>query len=112
MGEVFVVDTSSIIQVRQLMAQEPKTRVTAVYAKLIGLSQRGVLCFPKGIIEEIKVGETKAARGPDPACSWADACAARAVANHEVLIEAKEVLTMAVCRCPPRRERSSSPVWG
>jgi hypothetical protein len=92
-GQVFVVDTSSIIQVRQIMAQEPKTKVTAVYAKLIGLAHRGVLRFPKGVIEEIKVGGNKATSGPDPACSWADACDKQAVANHEVMVDAKEVLS-------------------
>ena len=91
-GQVFVVDTSSIIQVRQIMAQQTRPKVTAVYAKLIGLAQRGVLRFPKGVIEEIKVGATRAASGPDPACSWADACESQAIANHEVLVEAKEVL--------------------
>jgi len=91
-GQVFVVDTSSIIQVRQLMSQETRAKVTAVYARLIGFAQRGTLCFPKGVIEEIKVGPTKFARGPDPACSWADACDSHAVANHEVMREASEVL--------------------
>jgi uncharacterized protein DUF4411 len=91
-GQVFVVDTSSIIQVRQLMSQEKRERVTTVYARLIGLAQRGVLHFPKGVIEEIRVGPTKFASGTDPACSWADACDGYAVANHEVMREAGEVL--------------------
>lgn len=91
-GELFVVDTSSIIQVRQIMAQQTRPKITAVYAKLISLAQRGVLRFPKGVIDEIQVGATRAASGPDPACSWADACDSQAVANHEVIVEAKEVL--------------------
>jgi hypothetical protein len=74
------------------MAQEAMTKVTGVYAKLIRLAQRGTLQFPKGVIEEIKVGATKATKGPDPACSWADACDGQAIPNHEVMIEAKEVL--------------------
>lgn len=90
--QVFVVDTSSIIQVRQLMSQETRPTVTAVYAKLISLAQRGTLCFPKGVIDEIRVGPTKFGGGADPACSWADACDSHAVANHEVMHEASEVL--------------------
>jgi hypothetical protein len=92
-ADVFVVDTSSIIEVRQkIMAQQTMERVTAVYGKLIMLAQRGVLRFPKGVVEEIMVGATKAARGPDPACSWATACDRLAVPNHDVIMEAKEVL--------------------
>ena len=34
-GGVFVIDTSSVIEVRRLMSQEPITNVTAVYTRLI-----------------------------------------------------------------------------
>jgi hypothetical protein len=92
-ADVFVVDTSSIIEVRQkIMAQQTTAKVTAVYAKLITFARRGVLPFPRGVIEEIKVGATKAASGPDPACSWAIACDGFAVPNQDVITEAKEVL--------------------
>ncbi len=92
-ADVFVVDTSSIIEVRQkIMAQQMTARVTAVYARLIELAQRGVLRFPRGVIDEIKVGGTKAAGGPDHACSWAIACEKLAVPNPDVIAEAKEVL--------------------
>jgi hypothetical protein len=90
-ADVFVIDTSSVIQVRQVMSQATTPKVTAVYARLIALAQRGVLRFPRAVIDEIKIGATKAAT-PDPATSWATACDKLAVANHQVFTEAKEVL--------------------
>ena len=41
-ADVFVIDTSSVIQVRQVMSQATTPKVTAVYARLIALAQRGV----------------------------------------------------------------------
>ena len=91
-ADVYVIDTSSVIQVRPIMAQQTRARVTAAYARLIALAHTGVLRFPRGVIDEIKVGATKAAAGPDPAYSWAVACESHAVPNHDVHAEAKEVL--------------------
>jgi uncharacterized protein DUF4411 len=91
-SEVFVIDTSSIIQVRQILAQQTPAKVTAVYAELIKLAMSGVLRYPRGVIDEINVGPTKAASGSDPAHSWAVACEGLAVPNHDVIAEAKEVL--------------------
>jgi rRNA maturation endonuclease Nob1 len=90
--EIYVVDTSSIIQVRQDMAQEPRTKVTSVYLKLIQAARAELLVFPKAVIAEIQVGPTKADKGPDPASDWATACNALAVANDELFVEVREVL--------------------
>jgi hypothetical protein len=93
-AEVFAVDTSSIIEVRQkILPQQTTAKVTAVYNKLVALAGCGVLRFPKGVIDEIKVGGTKAVGGPDPPYAWAVACDGYAVPHQEVLAEAKEVLT-------------------
>jgi hypothetical protein len=86
-GGVFVVDTSSIIEVRRgLMAQEPIARVTAVYGRLITLASGGVVRFPKGVIDEIKQGSQ------DHAHKWAVACDGKATPHHEVFVESREVL--------------------
>lgn len=76
----------------QVLAQQTKATITAVYAELIKLAMNGVLRYPKGVIDEINVGPTKAAGGSDPAHGWAVACEGLAVPNHEVIAEAKEVL--------------------
>ena len=90
--EIFVVDTSSIIQVRQDMSQETQAKKTSVYQKLIHAARADVLVFPKAVIDEILVGPTKAAKGPDPAADWATACKAMAVPNDELFDEVREVL--------------------
>lgn len=61
--DTFVVDTSSIIQVRQIMAQQTTSKITGVYAKLIRLGQNGLLRFPKSVIDEIEVRCDEGCRG-------------------------------------------------
>ena len=91
-GEVFVIDTSSVIEVRRLMSQERTTNVTAVYTQLIRLAKAETLRFPKGVIDEIKAGASAITRGPDQANDWAIACERDAVPHHELLDETKHVL--------------------
>lgn len=63
-----------------------------MYTRLIALARNGTLRFPKSVIDEINVGPTRAASGADPAASWATACGALAVPDHDVLAEARAVL--------------------
>ncbi len=90
--EIFVVDTSSIIQVRQDMSQETQVKKTGVYQKLIQAARSDVLVFPKAVIDEILVGPTKAAKGPDLASDWATACKTMAVPNDDLFDEVRQVL--------------------
>ncbi len=90
--EIYVVDTSSIIQVRQDMSQETQARKTGVYQKLIHAARADVLVFPRAVIDEILVGPTKTAKGPDPASDWATVCKPMAAPNDELFGEVREVL--------------------
>ncbi|HEY4239262.1 MAG TPA: DUF4411 family protein [Kofleriaceae bacterium] len=91
---MFVIDTSSILQVRRLMSREPNPKVTSVYQQLIRAARSGSIVFPKGIIGELELGSADAARRPDPAADWAIACKGMAVPNEELLIETREVLSV------------------
>lgn len=91
-GEVFVIDTSSVIEVRRLMSQAPTTDVTEAYRRLIRLATAGTLRFPKGVIEELKAGAASITRTPDPANDWAIACETHAVPHQELHEETRLVL--------------------
>ena len=63
---LWVVDTSSLIQVRQ--AGIPQARQRAVFRKLTALAKSGLLIFPPQVREELEWGE--ADHPSDPALVW------------------------------------------
>lgn len=66
---LWVVDTSSLIQIRQ--AGITRAKQTAVFKKLTKLAQSGLLVFPPQVREELEWGE--ADHPDDPALEWVQA---------------------------------------
>jgi hypothetical protein len=87
-----VVDTSSIIEVRRLMAQEPQAKVKAVYDELVALAVRHVLVFPHAVIHELKEGSTAIIGKTDYPLDWARSCESEEVPNHELYDQVRAVL--------------------
>lgn len=96
-GEVWVVDTSSIIEVRRAVE---KTKRRGVYAKLKALTEQGHLVFPTEVLKELE-----RARDPKPAredlpLEWANEVAGKAtsVPSFETV---REVLAQVPQVCDP-----------
>ena len=53
---VYVIDTSSVIEVRRLLSQANRARVDAVFARLSQLVREGALRFPAQVCEELVRG--------------------------------------------------------
>lgn len=90
--DVFVLDTSSLIQIRRLMSQESKARLTMVYDAVTKLAQRGVIAFPQAVIDEIKHGAPAISGTADHPLAWATASEEHAVPNHELFTHVRAVL--------------------
>ena len=53
---VYIIDTSSILEARRLLARAPLTDLKRVYKALAGLVEQGVLRYPAEVYEELLRG--------------------------------------------------------
>jgi len=92
-GEVWVVDTSSIIEIRRRLTREDQR---TVYVSLTALVDANHLVFPVQVLNELKRWANPT--GDDPPLKWTESVEDRAVSNPawstvaEVLRQVPEVL--------------------
>lgn len=87
----WIIDTSSIVEVRRAYRREEQP---VVYARLTRLVDQGVLFFPREVLNELRDG---AIAGSDLPLDWAEACAERATSQGTVI---EEVRTLVLPRVP------------
>ncbi|MBI1876124.1 MAG: DUF4411 family protein [Acidobacteria bacterium] len=85
---VWIIDTSSIIEIRRSV---PVTDRARLFARLTTLVQEGRLKFPKQVIEELRRAATPDRR--DTQLDWAGRVVADACSAGPTLEEVKEVLS-------------------
>jgi len=68
-GNIWVIDTSSIIEVREIVPAVPARHRRSVFDKLDGLVEDGRLVYPVQVVEEL--GRYKSATAPDLPYQWA-----------------------------------------
>ena len=69
---VYIIDTSSILEARRLLARAPLTDLKRVYKALAGLVEQGVLRYPAEVYEELLRGHEMVGDGDDVTFEWGE----------------------------------------
>src|SRR5260370_42275588 len=88
MAPVWVVDTSSLIQIKSSVPNEVRART---FAALTRLANDGRLLFPREVLTELK-RDLANQRRPDAPCEWAMSAEPKACGIAPTLKGVKEVL--------------------
>ena len=86
--EVWVIDSSSIIKVKEIV---PESDRTAVFAELTAMVDSGSLYFPEQVVEELDI--TKNKKKPDDAYLWAKRNKPKATVPGPAYAEVKVLLS-------------------
>ncbi|MBK8233375.1 MAG: DUF4411 family protein [Candidatus Eisenbacteria bacterium] len=92
---VYIIDTSSILEARRLLAQAPLTDLKRVYKALAGLVEQGVLRYPAEVYEELLRGHEMVGDGDDVPFEWAEQTRDKAVPEARIYDQVREVLAVA-----------------
>lgn len=102
-ARLWVVDTSALIEVRQLGL--PRQRQRAVFEKLTELAEADQLVFPPQVLEELEWGESEST--DDQALAWARTVRARSE-RHANLETVRSVLARAPNLIDPSSPRDQA----
>jgi hypothetical protein len=92
---IFVIDTSSVIEVRRLFSQANRAARERVYERLSQLVRTGSLTFPELVCEELARGHEGLADQDDAPFAWGQVNRGAAVSDAELFDDAKAVLAAA-----------------
>jgi len=92
LGDIWVIDTSSIIEVRGGLV--PRQNMQGVYDALTSMVIRGQLVFPPAVLNELEAWE-RSRSGPDPPLRWARENQERATRFKHGIDYWKKVMTEA-----------------
>jgi hypothetical protein len=96
---VWIIDTSSIAQVRRSIANPRKSAVFEQMGKLV---EEGRLAFPAEVVEELERGADPAT--PDQQFLWAKKYKAHSAQNQPTLEQVKEVLSVVPTVLDPDKD--------
>ncbi len=102
-AEVWVIDTSSITEIRR---QLPKPDQVTVYASLTTLATAGQLVFPVQVLKELERAANPKPGQPDRPLDWCKAVAGTAVSNPS-MDTLKEVLALVPEVLDPDKPRGA-----
>ncbi len=91
---VFVIDTSSIIEVRRLFSQSSPPQRALVYDRLSAMVRNGTLFFPKKVLDELERGHEALEGTEDAPLSWAQEHQSVAVPDSELFEPLRAVLNV------------------
>lgn len=89
---VYVIDTSSVIEVRRLLSQANRARIDAVFQRLTQLVHEDALCFPMQICDELARGHEVLSGVEDAPFDWAQANRGAAVPDSDLFDAVRSVL--------------------
>src|SRR3989304_2996915 len=92
--EVYVVDSSSVAEVRRIMSDHSTEDLVAVFDGLTRLVENGLLVFPREVYDELESGQRSIKKGIDHVFEWAKACRDEAVPEDLFFECVREVLRM------------------
>jgi Domain of unknown function (DUF4411) len=91
--ELWVIDTSSIIQIKQVV---PRTDWKTVFGDLSNMVSTGSLVFPKQVVGEL--ANYKVSRGYDRPYDWAKKNEQRATRHGELFAELTDVMSHPIAK--------------
>ena len=89
--KVSVIDSSSIIEIREIVPRTPPSLRNGVYAALDGLVAAGTLCFPHQVLGELHRGASAKSSDPHDPYVWARKHEAQSKRFGPLYAEAAEV---------------------
>ena len=96
---VWVVDTSSIIEIRRFVPSAARRRVLDRFS---ALASEGRLRFPKQVVEELQRAADPDV--PDPLLEWTERVAADACPAHPAFAKVKEILAIVPDILDPNKD--------
>ena len=92
---IYVVDTSSVLEIRRLFSQLSRFELKSVYDKLNPLVNNGTLLFPIQVCQELAFGSVNV-KGPDDVpLEWITQHRQRAISDTKLFDHVRRVLEIA-----------------
>ena len=92
---VYVIDTSSIIEIRRRMSQATLPELKSVFEKLGTLVDGGTLLFPQQVYGELEQGNKNLGGADDAPFEWIHAHRGQAVKDTKLFAQVRRVLEVA-----------------
>jgi hypothetical protein len=93
---VYVIYTSSVIEIRRRMSQATKAELKAVFDKLGTLVDGGTLFFPQQVYGELEQGNENLGGADDAPFEWIHAHRGQAVQDTKLFAHVRRVLEVAL----------------